>query len=202
MVDDKQERLADNLAAYMEILRSPEAKNLDIIVFPESTLNNDIEMTFVPDAAINQTVLCNSDDNDIHEFLKHISCAARTANAYVVINIKEKEVCTLTSGSTCAVNGLNIYNTNVVFDRAGRIISRYRKVHLFHEQINTTKVPEIAIFNTDFGVRFGQFICFDILFYTPAQEMVAKYNIRDFIFPSMWFSQLPFLTCRLSDKQQ
>lgn len=191
--------MADNLAAYLEILNGSVGQNLDIIVFPESTLNNDVEMTFVPDPAINHTAPCDQVDDrnsPYHEFLRRISCAASQAKTYVVINVKEKENCTTRTGVSCASNGLNIYNTNVVFDRSGRVISRYRKVHPFREHINTTKVPEFGEFDTDFGVRFGQFICFDIIFYTPAQEMVTKHHIKDFVFPSMWFSQLPFLTCK------
>ena len=34
--------------------------------------------------------------------------------------------------------------------------------------MNITKTPEVATFTTDFGVTFGHFVCFDILFKEPA----------------------------------
>ncbi|TDG38550.1 hypothetical protein AWZ03_015028, partial [Drosophila navojoa] len=112
------------------------------------------------------------------------------------ININEKQLCSDTPEDTrpCAPNGHNIFNTNVVFDRHGTVVSRYRKVHLYGEPRNSTFVPESVSFDTDFNVTFGHFICFDILFYAPAHEMRLTQGIRDFVFPTMWFSQLPFLT--------
>lgn len=139
---------------------------------------------------------CDSNTGDYHDFLRALSCAAQKARKYVVINLTEKEDCPGSAEDTrpCARNGLNTYNTNVVFDRDGRVISRYRKVHLYGEPKNTTFIPEFGTFDTDFGVRFGHFICFDILFYKPAEEMAKSMGIRDFVFNSMWFGQLPFLT--------
>ncbi|XP_013100718.2 vanin-like protein 1 [Stomoxys calcitrans] len=192
-----ESRLNDNLAGYLEILASKEAESLDIIVFPESTLNNNDDMTFVPNPSKVKVIPCDAEEGeDYHNVLKQLSCAARKYAKYLVINLTEKELCSevLEDPRPCASNGLNIFNTNVVFDRQGTVISRYRKVHLYGENKNFTYVPEFGWFETDFGVRFGHFICFDILFYSPAQEMVDKHGIKDFIFTTMWFSQLPFLT--------
>lgn len=89
---------------------------------------------------------------------------------------------------------MNLYNTNVVFDRKGAVISRYRKFNLFLEPgVNTTYKAERTTFHTDFGVRFGHFICFDIMFHDPAEFMVRT-GVTDFVFSTMWFSQMPFLT--------
>lgn len=87
------------------------------------------------------------------------------------------------------------YNTNVVFDREGVVISRYRKFHLFNEPgTSITPLPELTYFETDFNVTFGHFICFDILFKSPAMDLWATKNIFDFAYPSMWFSELPFMS--------
>ncbi|XP_061400808.1 vanin-like protein 1 [Musca vetustissima] len=189
-------RVNDNLNGYLDILASQEAENLDIVVFPESTLNSNDQATFVPDPQKSLIALCDDAEDIYHNLLKQLSCAARKYNRYLVINLTEKELCSSVPEDPrpCASNGLNIYNTNVVFDRKGQVVSRYRKVHLYGENKNSTLLPEYGWFDTDFGVRFGHFICFDILFYTPAQEMVDKHGIKDFIFTTMWFSQLPFLT--------
>ncbi|KAG4065202.1 hypothetical protein HA402_007599 [Bradysia odoriphaga] len=91
-------------------------------------------------------------------------------------------------------DGFSYYNTNVVFDRIGTLISRYRKFNLFGERVDKPFKPSIAYFDTDFGVRFGHFICFDLQFRSPALELVRDYNITDIVFTSMWYSELPFLT--------
>jgi hypothetical protein len=54
-------------------------------------------------------------------------------------------------------------------------------------------VSEKSFFETDFGVTFGVFTCFDILFYEPVMHLINK-GIKNFIFPVMWTSELPFLT--------
>lgn len=75
------------------------------------------------------------------------------------------------------------------------MINRYRKTNLFGEpEFNVTPEPEEVIFDTDFGVKFGIFTCFDILFYEPALKLTRFYNITDIVFPTAWFSETPFLT--------
>lgn len=78
---------------------------------------------------------------------------------------------------------------------------RYRKTNLFVEpSFNVTKVPEIITFDTDFGVKFGTFICFDIIFNIPPLYLTRIYGITDFVFPTAWFSEVPFLTGKQNDK--
>ncbi|XP_017477046.1 PREDICTED: vanin-like protein 2 [Rhagoletis zephyria] len=189
--------LEDNLVGFLELISSADAESTDIIVFPESTLNNIDTATYVPDPDLQlNTSACLLGNTSIYsDFLVQLSCSARQARKYLVINLTERENCSTTAldPRPCASNGLNIYNTNVVFDREGRVISRYRKWNLYGEPKNTTATVELSIFETDFGVRFGQFTCFDILFYEPTQTLVDL-GIRDLVYPTMWFSQLPFLT--------
>ena len=109
---------------------------------------------------------------------------------YIVINLHEK----FCLKPDCTNNNYLIYNTNVVFDRAGKVVARYRKFNLFNENhVSITKEPEISTFKTDFGVTFGQFICFDLLFETPTLNLTRNLNITDIIYSSHWFSELPFL---------
>lgn len=51
----------------------------------------------------------------------------------------------------------------------------------------------MSTFTTDFGVTFGHFICFDLMFKEPALNLVAQ-GVKDIVFPTMWFSELPFLS--------
>lgn len=76
---------------------------------------------------------------------------------------------------------------------------RYRKYNLFGERdLDKPDEPEEVVIETDFGVRFGIFTCFDVLFKRPAQDLLRK-NVDGVIFPTMWHSELPFLTGAPSD---
>uniref|UniRef100_A0A1L8E2M0 Putative carbon-nitrogen hydrolase n=1 Tax=Nyssomyia neivai TaxID=330878 RepID=A0A1L8E2M0_9DIPT len=191
------DRIEGNMQGYMQIIASSEAQDADILVFPESTLNMKQYATFVPHP--NDGVApCEEDRYEF--YLRNISCAARTHKKYIVINLTEKHECTeeeqaaLNDTRPCASDGLSHYNTNVVFDRNGTVVSRYRKFHLFGEMgINTTLVSDISSFTTDFGVTFGHFICFDVLFEEPALELIRA-GVTDYVYPTMWFSELPYLT--------
>lgn len=74
---------------------------------------------------------------------------------------------------------------------------RYRKFNLYTEkwfnEVSTTDEPEHVTFSTDFGVKFGILICFDILFTEPGLELVKMHNITHFIHLSQMMSKLPFL---------
>lgn len=58
------------------------------------------------------------------QLLKKLSCAARLNHMYVVVNLPEIEYCKTEEDSLCPEDLAYYYNTNVVFDREGRIIAR------------------------------------------------------------------------------
>ncbi|XP_022215025.2 LOW QUALITY PROTEIN: vanin-like protein 1 [Drosophila obscura] len=185
--------------AFRTIIESPDARDLDIIVFPEHILNSRETATFVPHGAQNVTP-CYAPDYEV--FLVELSCAARSRGVYVVLNVVEKELCANGAGAATLdpcppATGVRYFNTNVVLDRRGRVVSRYRKTHLWRREYYSTSVlvePDVAIFETDFGVTFGHFICFDMLFYDPAMRLIHEHNVSDIIYPTYWFSELPFLS--------
>lgn len=193
------EHRVNNVAeAYSLIISSDEAFLTDIIVFPEGTFNHDLfylkkDTDFSPAFTIPDPSekLSPCDLLDSHPALKKISCAARSSSKYIVINVAEK----VAIGSRDQKQQMIFYNTNVVFDRNGNVIARYRKYNLFNEPgTSVTRQAELSHFETDFGVTFGQFICFDILFKSPAVDLLSKLRISDFVYSAMWFSELPFMT--------
>ncbi|XP_016976707.1 vanin-like protein 3 [Drosophila rhopaloa] len=190
-----QQLLEENLLGYLELMASGNGTT-DIIVFPEATLNSVVTLTAVPESTAQS--LCDEqpdDDPEIQTFLRRLACAAREYNTYLVINVKERAPENCPSGITCSNRGYIVYNTNVVFNRQGAVVSRYRKWNLYLEpSTNRTEFPELATFKTDFNVTFGHFICFDMLFYTPAQDLVERLGIRHVIVTKMFNSELPFLT--------
>lgn len=186
-----------NLAAYQDILGRVAPGTMDIIVFPEYGLNLNNPLR-IPDK--NETELlkdpCNN-ANYTESITKSISCAARNLNTYIVINIMEMLACPdvemLENEDTRpCTNGTVIYNTNLVFDRNGSIITRYRKFNLFGDPVFKPKVARTVTFETDFGVTFGLITCFDIVFNEPAVKLVRELNVTDIVFPSDWYNELPF----------
>lgn len=180
---------------------SDASSNLDIIVFPEMTLNKMETAVEIPE--VNEKISpCDSDKFLPGDSMKQISCSAKNFKRYVVVNMVTKAKCPdpemilNKDPRNCSVraDGFSYYNTNVVFDRNGTLISRYRKFNLFGESVDKPLKPAIVSFDTDFGVKFGHFICFDLAFRYPALELVRTQNVTDIIFPTMWFSEMPFLT--------
>ncbi|XP_034941661.1 vanin-like protein 2 [Chelonus insularis] len=182
---------------YRSYIEEAGKHDADIIVFPEDGLTSvnlpdrdqmDTWATLVP---LNYTP-CNQTTIQVHKVLSLLSCAAVEAQIYVVVNIAEKLPCNV---ENCPRDKVLYYNCQVVFDRDGKIIAKYRKTNLFSEpQFNVTPEPEIVTFQTDFGVTFGTFICFDILFKEPGITLTRKLNITDIVYSTAWFSELPFLS--------
>ena len=176
-------------------------ENLDIIVFPEMTLNG-METAVETPEPDDKLSPCINENYTEGNLVKLISCSARTYQRYVVVDIVTKTPCPdiemTTNGDkrkcTDREDKMSYYNTNVVFDRNGTLISRYRKFNLFGEDVDKPFKPSMVSFDTDFGVKFGHFICFDLMFRYPALELVRNENITDIVFTTMWFSELPFLT--------
>uniref|UniRef100_A0A336MY47 CSON006165 protein n=1 Tax=Culicoides sonorensis TaxID=179676 RepID=A0A336MY47_CULSO len=184
-----------NLNAYIELIQN--TTDVDIIIFPESTLNNyETGVTFDVDPL---QIPCGNDS--FGQIINLTSCASKNTKKYVSINLVETSLCPdqqqieFNDTRPCPSDKINKYNTNVVFDRNGAIISKYRKFNLYGEkEVIHPLYPEAVTFETDFGVTFGHIICFDILFSEPTMDLVLKKGITDLIFPSMWFSKAPFLT--------
>ncbi|KAH8387831.1 hypothetical protein KR093_009725, partial [Drosophila rubida] len=186
--------LAENLSAYLQLIAAANG-TADIIVFPEATLNSLLQLTTVPEPNAAHSLCRHEEVSTTEDFVRQLACAAVEGKTYLLFNVKEREDCERLVDLDCPARGYRVFNTNVVIDRSGAIVSRYRKWNLYVEpQLNRTATPEFGIFETDFNVTFGHFVCFDMLFYTPAQELVDRFHIRNVIVTKMFNSELPFLT--------
>lgn len=77
-------------------------------------------------------------------------------------------------------------------------LRRYRKFNLFGDAgIRKTGNADLTTFTTDFNVTFGIIICFDIVVSTPAVDLVNR-GVKNFIMPTMWYSELPFSTGKIN----
>lgn len=73
-------------------------------------------------------------------------------------------------------------------------MARYRKYNLFMEETriyNRPHTAELIYFETWFG-RVGTFICFDVIFRSPAMSLVERANISHVAFTTAWMNQLPY----------
>ncbi|XP_063710145.1 vanin-like protein 1 [Culicoides brevitarsis] len=192
-------QLSANVNDFLRIIREPDVENADIIVFSETSLNSPDTAIYLPDPN-DAIVPCGNNSYNFTDIIRKLSCAAMTEQKYVVINVNEKSDCPdkqqveWHDPRPCDASKVNIYNTNVVFDRKGTVIAKYRKFNLFGEG-KTLKPfkPEAVTFKTDFDVTFGMFICFDLMFHQPPLDLV-KSGVQDFIFSANWFSEIPFLS--------
>uniref|UniRef100_A0A8D8TLY8 Vanin-like protein 1 n=1 Tax=Cacopsylla melanoneura TaxID=428564 RepID=A0A8D8TLY8_9HEMI len=194
-----------NAEQFVKIIQNASHYDVDIIVFPECGLSGtpmpkkraEIKpyLTSIPNPT--DHVIPYKEPQNYAKVLTVLSKAAAESNMYVVVNMPERVKCPVGDFSTIC-NGIDTeyhYNTNVVFDRQGQIIAKYRKYNLFLEfGFDAPPQPELVTFDTDFGVTFGVFICFDILFTQPAVELVRQKNVTDFVFSAAWMSELPLLT--------
>ncbi|KAB7502214.1 hypothetical protein Anas_07600 [Armadillidium nasatum] len=155
-------------------------QNTDIIIAPEygiqslSMFHNNTEnfLTFtqyVPDPSL-RMVVCDQEEEPVNKYegIKILSCGARANEIYIVADLAEFVPCSkekidqsLPWGykihENCPDNGYFIHNTQVVFDREGAVIARYRKQNLYLELLFTPgpQNDKEAIFVTDFNVAFS-----------------------------------------------
>lgn len=86
------------------------------------------------------------------------------------------------------------YNTDVVFDTDGKLLTKYHKQNLYHENaFNTPTKCEHVTFTTSFGIKFGVFTCFDMLFKCPAFDLVTNYDVYNVVMPTAWMDGFPTL---------
>ncbi len=96
---------------------------------------------------------------------------------------KENKV-VLVAGSIYETKGRKSYNTSVVFDDNGKILGKYRKVHVpndpsFYEQSYFAPGKKYKVFKTKYG-NIGVLICFDQWYPEPAR--ILKLMGADIIF--------------------
>jgi len=120
---------------------------------------------------------------------------SETVNGNLVKQISAKALqtgCYIHLGSFLEKEGSNIYNTSLVFDNCGQIISKYRKIHLFDVNVPgeivhiESKVisagKDIATFNIGDFV-FGMATCYDLRFPELFRKL-AERGANVFIVPS------------------
>ena len=81
-----------------------------------------------------------------------------------------------------------------MFDSDGSLLAKYHKTHLFSGEALIFDFPpsvEVVTFKVSFGVTFGIFTCYDILFCDPPLKLIQE-GVKDIIFPTYWGNEFPF----------
>lgn len=188
------EYMMQNVQEYKTFVHEAKQLGVDIVVFPEYGLTSTIPVqdtsmdmsTFVEFAQEVPTDFpegtCQTDPN-YWSVLESISCMAQENFVYVVINL-------ITRDQECDC----FYNTQVAFDRQGQIVAKYHKYNLYSElHISRPPSPTPVSFTTDFGITVGLFICFDINYPHPSQDLVSQ-RVDVIAYSTAWVDEVPFLT--------
>jgi len=134
----------ENFLTAEKLIREAAENRPDVIVLPEMW-----NVGFFPRENLEE--MC---DEECSEVKKRIGVLAEELGVNIV------------AGSVANMRGEKVYNTVCVFDRGGKCVAEYNKVHLFTpmlEQKFFTPGDSVNIFDID-GVLCGIMICYDLRF--------------------------------------
>eukprot|EP01122_Echinamoeba_exundans_P012734 TRINITY_DN5414_c0_g1_i1.p1 TRINITY_DN5414_c0_g1~~TRINITY_DN5414_c0_g1_i1.p1 ORF type:complete len:520 (-),score=35.43 TRINITY_DN5414_c0_g1_i1:2311-3870(-) len=191
-----------NVEEIDKLVLQAAAAGVSIVVLPEYGLNGPVFRTRdealpylepVPFAGSrpcgNQSAIAESPISSA------LSCMARKHGIVLVANLGDVQSCSTQSDPHCPSDKRYQYNTQVAFDESGAVLNKYWKEHLYYEfyfDAPTGQLPKY--FDTSFGVRFGMFICFDIIFGYPGLDLIRAYNVRHFVYSTWWVNTPPLMT--------
>ena len=193
-----------NIKSIETYIETAAKEGAQIVVFPEDGLARrssrdglSKQLENIPEKpSLNEKIIpCNNSHYSDRPNFQNLSCYALTHNIAIVVNIGDKQPCSKNTDTDCPSDGFYLYNTNVAFDSDGSYLAKYHKMNLYAAEsvtFNTPRVTEVVTFTTSFGVTFGTFTCFDILFKSPAMNLIEQ-GVKNIIFPTFWGSQFPAL---------
>jgi pantetheine hydrolase len=193
--DDNPADLVEiNLQLYENLTNLAKLHDAQVLVFPEFGLTPTNAQTrkdlypfleVIPEVTSEGIIPCLAPGTfaDRPRLLR-MSCAARENQILLLINIIDKQVCSLDSDSNCPSDGHYQYNTDVLFDETGTIVAKYHKSHEwppFKAVYDEPLKPSQISYKSSFGVEFGLFICFDIVFEDPPKILLQN-GITHFLY--------------------
>ena len=80
-----------------------------------------------------------------------------------------------------------------VFDgKTGKLVAKYHKSHIWAGFFDQAKPVRTKFFT--FGVEFGMFVCFDMMFHEPAFGMIEDEGVCNFVYTTWWSPQRPLFS--------
>jgi len=116
-----------------------------------------------------------------------LGCIAKDNQVFVAADVIDVQAC---SGSKCPSDKKYAFNTAVLFDRNGKLLAKYHKMHPFGEMmLNVPPEDELIVVDTELG-RLGMQVCFDMIYNKPGVMLAAENKIDTMLFPTWWFDEL------------
>lgn len=203
--EDATGNVEKNLQAIEPLVEAAAKNGAQIVVFPEYGLTGasytsraplSEQLERIPDnpSSGERLIPCNNSSFSNLPFFQKLSCLALSHNIALVVNTGDKQPCPTHIAKKCPPLGFYQYNTDIAFDSDGCYLAKYHKRHLYGFEVFLYDVPplEVVSFTTKFGVTFGMFTCFDILFDSPAINLVEE-GVKSLVFTTFWGSQFPTL---------
>jgi pantetheine hydrolase len=183
-----------NIQLYENLTILAKLHGAQVLVFPEFGLTPTKAQTrddlypfleVIPEVTSDGINPCRSPETfaDRPRLLR-LSCAALKNEILLLINIIDKQVCSLDSDPNCPSDGHYQINTDVLFDEKGTIVAKYHKSHewpAFKAFYDEPLQPSQISYSSSFGVEFGLFICFDIVFEDPPKVLLQN-GITHFLY--------------------
>ena len=91
-------------------------------------------------------------------------------------------------GSIAYLEDKNVYNRSFVFDKSGKIISNYSKIHLFtlmNEEKYLAPGQEVHVFEVD-KTLVTSIICYDLRFPELTRQLYVKHQPKVIFVPMEW----------------
>lgn len=174
-----------NLARVEEYMVKAKANGTQIIVFPEYGMIGDAEWTRdnilpfmeqIPDPHASPARLNPCEEKGALEATAPLtvggSCLAKKYGMALVLALGDTHTCIpgadAGASKPCPKDGRVQFNTAIAFGEDGALLERYHKQHSYFEGYydfapSSHRGRPQGRFRTQFGVDFGMFICFDIL---------------------------------------
>ena len=162
----------DNLKKIISYISKAKSKNASLCAFPEF-------MMFYSNSSQTPKQLANLSETINGNFVSTITKSAQQNNIQIVGSFYEK-----------SAKKNRVYDTSFVIDKAGKVISTYRKIHLydalgFRESNKMTPGSKIALpVKTSIG-KIGMMICYDLRF-PEMSRCLTLAGSQILIAPSAW----------------
>jgi predicted amidohydrolase len=184
-------KLSKNLDLYEQFVALSAKHKVQVLVFPEFGLTPGAMDTradlypyieVIPEVSANVTPCGDASFND-RPILQRMSCAAQINKQLILVNMVDNIACSASSDPNCPSDGHYQYNTDVVFNEQGKLDGKY---HKSHEIKSLQKAYDVApttevTYKSSFGVEFGLFICYDIMFQDPPKVLRDR-GIEHFLY--------------------
>lgn len=189
--ESSDSKLSKNIEAYEQAVALSAKHGVQVLVFPEfgltpvamekrSDLYPYIEV--IPSVSDNVTP-CNDASFSDRPILQRMSCAAKKHKQLILVNMIDKVDCSVATDANCPSDGHYQYNTDVIFNEHGKLDAKYHKSHevkSLQKSYDVAPTTEVS-YKSSFGVEFGLFICFDIMFDDPPKVLRSR-GIEHFLY--------------------